>query len=1135
MIYASAATTFVKIAIGSAGAWMTVSSGVPAWSTATGPMTCAVGDIEYGSASNVYSNLTKPATNGSVLGMLPSGVPGWIGDAATGKPLLSNGVGAAAFGSVLSVTYGGTGNTSNLTQYGVIYASTTTAQGTTAAASTNSTAFTANNKFLVATSAANAAPLWLDLYATANTFTAGQSFMPGAGVTGITLDVAAGAQNSSPVMIQTGRSNNGSAHFWSMSQYVTVNDTAGNSDWRMFYQGDSTSRAWMQFSATQAGVYTLGLYVPTFYLLSSGATFQPTVSGGVGGNVTILGGIPTSNSTGGHVLLGGGPGGVTSGNGGNVYLYGGPVTSGTVGNVVLGNNSGGAVGQVQLSTVAASRVVTTDASNNLVALAPGTTTTVLHGNAGGLPSYGAVSLTADVTGTLPNTNGGTGQSTAFNLYGVTYASSTSVLATLASPGTTAQVLHGNAAGAPTWSAIGLTTDVTGTLPIGNGGTGTAVAPTQYGVIYATTAAAFASTAAGTATTLLHGNASGAPTFSAVSLTADVTGTLPYNNGGTGQASLFNLYGLTWASSTSVLATLASAGATTTVLHGNAAGAPTWGAISLTADVSGTLPNTNGGTGQASAFTQWGMTYASTTAVLASSATAASSAASFTSSNRFLVQNVTPGAPFWIDLFGSANVFTNLQTITFGGSAAGTTSLLLDMTTFPTNGLAYSSQTIDFINRSNSASVPKTSTWRMYGMQGGINAGAAVTQAASDFVIANSPNSGAFSNVLGIYNMLPGACLYTFGGNFTINPGAVAVSGTGYQCTVTGGYTPSGVGGILAVTGGNSGAGAGGVLTLAGGVGTGGLGGNVTIDGGTGTTAGNILIGTLNANLVRLGTVVANRLVSTDASQNLVPLALGTTTTLLHGNAAGLPTYSAVSLTADVTGTLPNTNGGTGQSSAFNLYGLTYASSTSVLGTLASAGTTTTILHGNAAGAPTWAAVSLTADVTGTLPVGNGGTGTAVAPTQYGVIFASTAAAYTSTAAGGANTFLHGNGASAPTWAAVTLTSDVTGILPAGNGGTGSQYVGFTGPTALRSFTLPDMNATLCQKQTFSLSGAGATFNIAHTIPGTNLVASVVALTTGNGDTVGDVVFPDINFTAGFVNIYFKAAPGTNVYQVVLVG
>lgn len=44
--------------------------------------------------------------------------------------------------------------------------------------------------------------------------------------------------------------------------------------------------------------------------------------------------------------------------------------------------------------------------------------------------------------------------------------------------------------------------------------------------------------------------------------------------------------------------------------------------------------------------------------------------------------------------------------------------------------------------------------------------------------------------------------------------------------------------------------------------------------------------------------------------------LGTTTQVLHGNATGNPSYSGVSLTADVTGTLPTTSGGTGLNSNF---------------------------------------------------------------------------------------------------------------------------------------------------------------------------------------------------------------------------
>lgn len=96
---------------------------------------------------------------------------------------------------------------------------------------------------------------------------------------------------------------------------------------------------------------------------------------------------------------------------------------------------------------------------------------------------------------------------------------------------------------------------------------------------------------------------------------------------------------------------------------------------------------------------------------------------------------------------------------------------------------------------------------------------------------------------------------------------------------------------------------------------------------------------------------------------------GTTTTVLHGNAGGLPSWASVNLATDVSGLLPN---GNLANNSLTYNGLTVALGGSGTLTLASAnfqnqGTTTTLLHGNAAGNPSWAAVNLATDVTGTLP------------------------------------------------------------------------------------------------------------------------------------------------------------------------
>ena len=102
------------------------------------------------------------------------------------------------------------------------------------------------------------------------------------------------------------------------------------------------------------------------------------------------------------------------------------------------------------------------------------------------------------------------------------------------------------------------TALTGTVPVANGGTGI-TSGTSGGVLAFTAAGTIASSAAltsnaivlgggagasptvlgslGTTATVLHGNASGAPTFGAVALASDVSGTLPIANGGTGASTL----------------------------------------------------------------------------------------------------------------------------------------------------------------------------------------------------------------------------------------------------------------------------------------------------------------------------------------------------------------------------------------------------------------------------------------------------------------------------------------------------------------------------------------------------------------------------------------------------------------------
>lgn len=296
----------------------------------------------------------------------------------------------------------------------------------------------------------------------------------------------------------------------------------------------------------------------------------------------------------------------------------------------------------------------------------------------------------------------------------------------------------SALGVATCASVAMATDVTGTLPVANGGTGL-TSGTSGGVLAYTASGTLASSAAltanalvlgggagvvpsalgslGTTTTVLHGNASGAPSFSAVSLTADVSGILPVANGGTNNA-FFTVSGpatsaktytfpnsnatvltsaaavtaaqggtgiasyttgdLIQASGATTLAALAATSTGNALISGGVGTISAWGKIGLTTHISGTLAAANGGTGLAS-YTTGDMLYASAANALAARAAVATgsvlasagvgTAPAYDSSPRLTtgvyIGSADPGTPLTGSLYFTGVAFASLGTPTNG--------------------------------------------------------------------------------------------------------------------------------------------------------------------------------------------------------------------------------------------------------------------------------------------------------------------------------------------------------------------------------------------------------------------------------------------------------------------------------------